>query len=1027
MPGDELTPTQRETLGVFGADREPLTTSEVATRLDLGRRSAYDRLRHLVDCGRLATKKVGASGRVWWRPVEAATRGAGQQATAGAGEGPSQAGELESVLERIDDAFFALDDDWRFTYVNDRAETLLEQSADALLGQRVWDAFPGTVDSAFEAEYRRAMRTGESRSFQARYPPLDRLFDVTAYPSESGLSVYFRDITQRRARERELERYEAIIETMDDGVYVVGEDGTLTFVNDAYADLLGEEPADLLGRHASAIVDEETAERAHTLQSELRDGSRETARMETTLTTADGDEIVAEATFSLLDGPEPGTTERIGVVRDVTERHERERRLEQYETVVETVDDGVYVVDDRNRFVMVNEAHTRLTGYDREELLGAEATLVTSETDLARADRRNDALVDSDEDATTIETELLTADGDTVPVETRFTPFPMDGDEQRYGRAGVVREVTDRKRRERLLRTRARQQSVIAALGRQSLDDGDLDGLMDEATRRVAETLAVDYVKVLDLDDDGDELLLRAGTGWDEGIVGSATVSAVENGSQAAYTLDASDPVVVEDLADEERFDGPDLLTNHDVRSGISVLIGPDDDPWGILGVHDTEPRSVSPLDVNFVQSVANTLAAAIEAHARKQELIRQREQLSALDELNRVVRETTDAVIEQSTREEIEETVCERLAATESYLFAWLGGVETGSSELVTRAQAGAADYLDEIETSIDPDDDLGQGPTGRAFRTRETQTVDDVETDADYAPWSVDAVAHGIRSSAAVPIVHDKVLYGVLSIYAGRTGAFEGRERAVVDQLGEFVGHAIAATERKQALMSDEVVELEFEIADVFEDFGVESGEAGRITIENTVPISDDEFRIYGAVTPEGRATLRTAVEEHPHWHSLTVRGDQDRRFEFCATEPPILSTLAAVGGRIERGVVRDGDYYLTVHVPPSADVRRIIDAVDEHYPSSQLLKRRQTTREDPRARVQQALTDDLTDRQRTTLEIAHGIGFFEWPREATAEEAADSLGVAAPTFHQHLRKAQRKVFDSLLAARTAARPTE
>jgi predicted DNA binding protein len=62
-------------------------------------------------------------------------------------------------------------------------------------------------------------------------------------------------------------------------------------------------------------------------------------------------------------------------------------------------------------------------------------------------------------------------------------------------------------------------------------------------------------------------------------------------------------------------------------------------------------------------------------------------------------------------------------------------------------------------------------------------------------------------------------------------------------------------------------------------------------------------------------------------------------------------------------------------------------------------------------------------LTDRQQSAFEAAYGAGFFEWPREATGEEVADSLWVAPPTFHQHLRKGQRRVFESLLSNRTQA----
>ena len=187
--------------------------------------------------------------------------------------------------------------------------------------------------------------------------------------------------------------------------------------------------------------------------------------------------------------------------------------------------------------------------------------------------------------------------------------------------AGVGRNVTDRKDRERELSRRATQQRVVAELGQTALETDDIDELMDETVRRVANVLNNEYCKVLDLDPDERELLLRQGVGWEEELVGDTTVAADEDDSQAGYTLRSEDPVVVTDLGTETRFSGPDLLTSHDVSSGISTIIGPFDEPWGILSTHDTECREFSTEDVTFVQSVANVLAEAIERKQYQQEL----------------------------------------------------------------------------------------------------------------------------------------------------------------------------------------------------------------------------------------------------------------------------------------------------------------------------------------------------------------------------------------------------------------------
>jgi len=130
---------------------------------------------------------------------------------------------LEAHLGRMTDAFCALDDEWRFTYANSRAEELLDRDREAILGEDVWDVFPETEGTRLETAYREAMETGEPREFEFRYDPLDTDFEVHTYPSETGLSVYFRDVTDRKRRERELEevseRLSLAIEGADVGVW----------------------------------------------------------------------------------------------------------------------------------------------------------------------------------------------------------------------------------------------------------------------------------------------------------------------------------------------------------------------------------------------------------------------------------------------------------------------------------------------------------------------------------------------------------------------------------------------------------------------------------------------------------------------------------------------------------------------------------------------------------------------------------------------------------------------------------------
>lgn len=932
---------------------------------------------------------------------------------------------IESLLDTQQDLFYAFDTDLQFLRWNDRFRVVTGYGDDQLetmtaldfIAHRAVDETSAAIQRVFDeganvsAELPLVTAGGEEIPYEFTGGPItDDDGTITGYTGTG------RDISERKAREQRLERQrdeleaelDEVFKRISDGFYALDEDLRFTYINDCAQSMLGLDGS-VIGRDIEEIVGHTDA-----LEAALGEAFDEQVP------------VVFEDYFEPLDTClettiYPSVSGLSVYLVDITERKERERELHRYEVITETALDGIISIDDENRIQSVNPAIETLFGYDAEDLLGEPLTKLMPdrlvedhEAAIAEYLRTGERSFEWDH----VELPGLTADGTEIPLSLSFSEYEHDG-EQYF--TGIVRDITEQAEREDELRDRIRQQQVVADLGQRALEDVNLDVLMAEASELVAETLDTDYCKVLDLDAAADDLLLRQGIGWQEGIVGEATVSAVDTDSQAAYTLASEEPVLIENLSTESRFSGPSLLTDHDVRSGISTIIGPADDPWGILGVHDTNRREFTENDANFVQSVANILATAIDRHADKEELLYQREQLAALNDMSALARAITDIVIDQSTREGIERTVCEYLAESGSYKFAWIGDVDTRSQTVTMRAEVGVEGYLDENPISVAPDDESGRGPTGRAFRTCEIQTLQDVQDDSDYGPWRETAEKYGFRSSAAVPLVYDDTIYGVLNVYAERPCAFDGPEQAVLAHLGETIGHAIAATERKQALMSDEIVELEFRIPDVL-DLGDTSVELdGTVTLDHTVAVAEDEYLVYGTATLDAIDSIVWLAETHPDWEVVAVHSDEElSSFELRVTDPPVLSAIASAGGYIEDAVIEDGDFSMTVHLAPSADVRRCIDIVETAYPRAEMLRRQQIRRrDDDPERFQRRVIESLTERQRTVLEVAHHAGFYNWPRDSTGGEIAESIGVADPTFHQHLRKAEGKVFDLVFSS--------
>lgn len=175
------------------------------------------------------------------------------------------------------------------------------------------------------------------------------------------------------------------------------------------------------------------------------------------------------------------------------------------------------------------------------------------------------------------------------------------------------------------LKRRERQQGAVAELGQAALAGKQLPALFDKAVRLVADRLETGLCHVLELSRCGRELSLVAGVGWKEGLVGSATVGVGLN-SQAGYTLQRAGTVIAQDLKTEKRFHSPDWLKDHGVVSGITVVIGPPDEPWGVLGAHGQRRLHFTVDDANFLQAVANVLWGAI-ARRRAEEALRQSEE----------------------------------------------------------------------------------------------------------------------------------------------------------------------------------------------------------------------------------------------------------------------------------------------------------------------------------------------------------------------------------------------------------------
>jgi PAS domain S-box-containing protein len=206
------------------------------------------------------------------------------------------------------------------------------------------------------------------------------------------------------------------------------------------------------------------------------------------------------------------------------------------------------------------------------------------------------------------------------------------------------REITERKHAEEGRQRRARQQAAVVTLGAKALAGTDPRSLMDEAATLVARTLGVEYASIEALQSGAEELLLIAGVGWKQAVVGGTTLPA-GSASLAGYALLLGEPVIVGDMAAETRFEVPALFREHGVMSAVTVLIGPRGNPFGTLSALSSERRAFSGDDVNFLQAVANVLATGVERAEADERLEAARE-----TERSRIARDLHDEALSDLT-----------------------------------------------------------------------------------------------------------------------------------------------------------------------------------------------------------------------------------------------------------------------------------------------------------------------------------------------------------------------------------------
>ncbi|WP_336037189.1 PAS domain S-box protein [Halobacterium yunchengense] len=921
---------------------------------------------------------------------------------------------LESLLDASPRGVFLLDADGTVAFADEAAAAALDEDERTLVG-RDWyrTAVPEphrtNAREAFEAVLEADEPTSTSVPVRSADDRPAATVSLEAVPDAEFVVGRF-DAPPADQAGAWFDPYRRLVESFPNGIVTLfDEDHRFRVVGGTGFAELSRSPEEIEGKQLGEAFPDENAAVLEPLFDAALDGEENAV----TLTPEDR---IFEVRVLPLRTATGDVAAGMTVSQDATGRVERQSELrearEHYRALIENAPVPVFVADGDGELVEMNERAEALVGRRRADVLGEHYLTLApgGEEDRYRA-LFEDRVENGGTRRYTLDGEqmaVVTGDGQRVPVESSVSVVERDGETLIHA---IVKDISEHVWYE-------------TALEELHENAGDLVLAEDEA--EVAQSIVDTVVDTLDRPFvsvnlfDAEAELLRP-------VAYSAAVTDLVDGSEPP-ALELHDCVAGEAYLSGETQSVDDVrlagaAPDAPLRGAVVVPI----DEFGVLVCGHADETPLEREERRLLEVLARNAETVLDRVRREQELRRQErelteqtERLRQVEELNGHIRALIQLATRAETAAELAAETCSLFSSTESFAFAWYGELTPEGDALVPSASAGDDQgYLG--TQSLRVADDAAQ-PAVRAAGTGEPTVVSNVADGVHGQSWQRKAVRRGFRSVFAIPVTYQGVLYGVLAVYADEQDAFPTPVRDVLCEWGELMGYAMNEIQQTNALLSHEGTVLRWT---------VRSKDCPLLRVAHDLRCSfrfeglhrrDDEsataFLTIAADYPGETVAL---VEDAPGIASVEHLRDtgDGALYQVEFAEAFIATVLAKYGLRLDRIVGRDdGDAYVRVCVPSTMPVHRAVDVVTTEYPDAELVATEPRPDEPAGGqRVEDAFAR-LTDRQREALEIAYHGGYFESPKAMSGGEIAERMGISASSFHSHLRAAERKLLDALLA---------